>query len=225
MNFTKCIRCGSNKDVVYFHTEEREPYCYECLKEYAKKYEDMQIIVEDGKELYYWKDEEVEEDFAEEIKVDNIVKFINEYYDKNDYKGNYVPSVEECHYCEVCADELNRIDMMFIVYDEKYNEERTICPECFAKLNGIKKVIFKDAKYIYDKTYSLVYEDDTIVEDFHAQQDNEVMQKIFDYCVNNLNIELVEEPMIQTDLTGFWANTPKFYKPVNRTYNNIEANL
>lgn len=128
------------------------------------------ICVEDGKELYYWKDEETEEDFAEEIKVDNIVKFINEYYDKNDYKGNYVPSVEECHYCEVCADELDRRDMMFIVYDEKY---------------------------IYDKTYSLVYEDDTIV----------------------------EEPMIQTDLTGFWVNTPKFYKLVNRTYNNIEANL
>lgn len=225
MNFAKCSRCGSNKDVVYSHTEDIEACCYECLKDYAKKYEGMEIIEEDGKELYYWKDNEVDEDFAEEIKVDNIVEFINEYYDKNSYKGNYVPSIEECHYCEVCGYELNRRDIMFVVYDEKCNEEYTICSECFAKLNGMKKVIFKDAESIYDKRYSLVYENDVVVEDYQEQQDKRVIQKIFDYCVNNLDIELVEEPMIQTKLTSFWSNTPKFYKPVNCTYNNIKSKM
>lgn len=221
MNFGKCCKCGSNKDVVYFHTEEREPYCYECLKEYYK--DDMEIIHEDGKELYYWKSEEDDYEPTQEIKEDNVINFANELYYASSHESFWIPCVEECFYCEVCADEMGKKEIMFVVYDEKYKEEYTICPECFTKINGIKKVIFEDAEYSYNRKYSFVYGDDIVVENFESQHYDDVENKIFDYCVNKLNIELVEEEVIKTELTDFWTHTPKFYKVLNRTYSDIDT--
>lgn len=177
MNFSKCCKCESNKDVVYFHSDEIEVMCYECLKDYVKDYEGIEIKEDDiGKKLYC----------LDDIVEENVVKFINKV---NDIYSNNT-AVAELYFCELCADESNKI--MFIVVDTNEEEELTICPKCFAKLNEIDEEL----------------EEETILE-----------------CCSDLDIELVEEPMIQTELTSFWTRPPKYYKVVNRTYNNIESEI
>lgn len=188
MNFGKCCECGSNKDVVHLHTDDGLYLCYECLKKWAEKYEDMEIKVDgEGKELYCWEEQvEDEEEDADVIEEDNVIEFINNYYYCNDCKiDDWVSCVEECSYCEICADEFCRDDFMLVV--EVDGEEKTICKKCFAKISGIE------------------------ADDVQGLEDS--------------GIELEEQEVIQTELTGYWSKHPKYYKVINHTYNNIKSKI
>ena len=220
MDYSKCSKCGSSKDVVFFREGlDVYPACIECIKKYATEEYGMYQETDENGVIWYCSDD-FKEDYEEVIREQNLFDFFCAYNVYVEEPTEQQCNIDEIFYCEDCGEGLYKPtkDYIFIV-DESKGKKVSLCPECMATtVGGIEKVKIETIKENgkYTTYYDFIYNGDVIISHFDwVNYHKETIDILVDYCKNEIGIEF--EP-IETEITE--SSNPcimlKCYKVTNR---------